>query len=165
MPTKTKRHPKKIGSTKLLRSNLEKLPVSCLALDSFSMADAGKNARIVCIERGKQGFRRAGTAYLEAVRGMTSCRAWIDSVHSIWSVTRQQEAAMLAGSFGGFGIPAADPDNYAPDGRSKRVVEREQKLHAAAPQMLGLLRRFFSHEDHPAYLAEIETILAQFPED
>lgn len=171
MPTKTKaqkidRALSKLKGTKLLRSNLKKLPPKCYAVDLFSQGDPDL-ARVILLDRGQIGFRRPVWDNVKSIRGEAACRKFIDGIHQIRGVTRQQESAMLAGSFGGFGIPAADPDNYAPCGRSKRVVEREKKLHDAAPQMLKALRGVrYAKTDQEMYEADkaADALLAEFPE-
>lgn len=64
--------------------------------------------------------KRGVTGYWPAYDGIYSGQNWADHFNERIGVSRQQEAAMQAGSIFGFHIPGADPAMYDESGNLKR---------------------------------------------
>ena len=105
-------------------ANFRKLPVTCYALPLPGMG----NTRLIRLIRGEAGFYPADNQILkgetpEAARDRLNSGGPVTDPQTHKAATPAQVAAMRAGSIFGFHTPAADPDNYAPDGEMRPAEE------------------------------------------
>lgn len=85
-------------------ANLAKMPPMCYAVH-FATGDT------VVLIKGERGYRDPGYG----VQGEDV----VNGLNAEMGVSRQQRAAMEAGSVLGYHMPGADPDNYDESGRSR----------------------------------------------
>ena len=75
------------------------------AADQFTFGDTGE---IIVITKGEKGYTPTGQYPQDGIPPKEAAAVLNDAA----KVTREQEAAMVAGSMFGWDTPAADPKNY-----------------------------------------------------
>lgn len=90
------------------------LPERC-----FSMLQS--TGEVIAIERGKIGY-----LVTDNTCSPTLARKTADLINSKLGVSKQQDAAMSAGSMFGWDIPAADPKNYDAEGKAIKPKQKDR---------------------------------------
>ena len=92
------------------------LPYSCFS----TLPSSGD---LIMIERNHRGYIKVPQSEWDAEKN----RLAADRMNQRFGVSKAQEAAMLAGSMFGWGVPAANPKRYDKDGRPKPPKEKEME--------------------------------------
>ncbi len=92
---------------------MNKLPEKCWAVNPGGRP----GEQIVIVKRGESGYypQQVGIVYPDLLP-KEQAQGIVNERNAELGVSRQQSEAMLTGSMFGWDCPAADPNNYNPDG-------------------------------------------------
>lgn len=93
-------------SDKVIEPAKPVLPETCYSI----LPSSGE---VILIRNGESGYYPTDLAWMNDAEK----REFVDHRNQLLSISKAQEAAMLAGSMFGWNVPAADPSRYDNDGK------------------------------------------------